>query len=135
MAFVAPAIGCGIDFGTSNSAIAVAWPDRVEIVAAEPSAPVLPSIVYLHRAGDRGAGEEAVERFFATGHVPTSCGHCALAPYGISECLQFRRDGGCNDARLLSGLKHDLAKSGFTGTNSWCTDFSAAGRGSSAGRS
>lgn len=123
---MAPAIGCGIDFGTSNSAIAVAWPDRVQVVAAETTAPVLPSIVYLHRAGDQGAGGEAVERFFATGHVRTSCGQCSLAPYGISECRQFRRDGGCNDARLLSGLKHDLAKSGFTGTNSWCTDFSAA---------
>lgn len=120
------AIGCGIDFGTSNSAIAVAWADRVEVVAAEVTAPVLPSIVYLHREGDRGAGAEAAERFFATGHMRTSCGQCALAPYGISECLQFRRDGGCNDARLLSGLKHDLAKTGFTGTNSWCTDFSAA---------
>ena len=120
------ALGCGIDFGTSNSAIAVAWPDRVEVIAAEPTAPVLPSIVYRHRQGDRGAGAEAVERFFATGHVRTSCGQCSLAPYGISECLQFRRDGGCNDGRLLSGLKHDLAKTGFTGTNSWCTDFSAA---------
>ena len=120
-----PVAGCGIDFGTSNSAIALAWRDRVEVVRAEPSLPVLPSIVYLHREGERRAGREAVDRFFATGHVRTSCGHCSLAPYGVSECLQFRRDGGCNDARLVSGVKHDLAKSGFTGTNSWCTDFSA----------
>ena len=38
----------------------------------------------------------------------------------------FRRDGGCNDARLINGVKHDLAKPGFTGTNSWCTDFPVA---------
>ena len=120
------ALGCGIDFGTSNSALAVAWPDRVQVVAVEPAAPVQPSFVYLHRAGHRQAGLAAVERFFATGHRRTSCGQCSLAPYGVSECRQFRRDGGCNDARLLSGLKHDLARAGFTGTNSWCTDFSAA---------
>jgi hypothetical chaperone protein len=120
------ALGCGIDFGTSNSAIAVAWPDRVQVVAVEPAAPTLPSIVYLHREGERRAGREAVDRYFTTGHVRTSCGHCSLAPYGVSECLQFRRDGGCNDARLINGVKHDLAKPGFTGTNSWCTDFPVA---------
>ena len=120
------ALGCGIDFGTSNSAIAVAWPDRVQVVAVEPAAPTLPSIVYLHREGERRAGREAVDRYFTTGHVRTSCGHCSLAPYGLSECLQFRRDGGCNDARLINGVKHDLAKPGFTGTNSWCTDFPVA---------
>ncbi|MEP7105049.1 MAG: Hsp70 family protein [Chloroflexota bacterium] len=120
------AVGCGIDFGTSNSAIAVAWPDRVQVVAVEPAAPTLPSIVYLHREGDRRAGREAVDRYFTTGHVRTSCGQCSLAPYGVSECLQFRRNGGCNDARLISGVKHDLAKPGFPGTNSWCTDFPVA---------
>ncbi len=123
---MAGAVGCGIDFGTSNSAIAVAWPDRVQVVAAESATQVLPSIVYLHREGERRAGREAFERFFATGHRRTSCGQCSLAPYGVSECKQFRRDGGCNDARLLSGVKHDLARTGFSGTNSWCTDFSAA---------
>ncbi|HEX6349239.1 MAG TPA: Hsp70 family protein [Candidatus Dormibacteraeota bacterium] len=120
------ALGCGIDFGTSNSAIAVAWPDRVQVVAVEPASPTLPSIVYLHRDGERRAGREAADRFFTTGHLRTSCGQCSLAPYGVSECLQFRRDGGCNDARLINGVKHDLAKPGFTGTNSWCTDFPVA---------
>ncbi|HSS62440.1 MAG TPA: Hsp70 family protein, partial [Candidatus Limnocylindrales bacterium] len=37
---------------------------------------------------------------------------------------QYRKGGGCNDARLLSGVKHELAKLGFAGTNSWATDFS-----------
>jgi len=119
-------LGCGIDFGTSNSAIAVAWPDRVQVVAVEPAAPTLPSIVYLHRDGERRAGREAADRYFTTGHLRTSCGQCSLAPYGVSECLQFRGDGGCNDARLINGVKHDLAKPGFTGTNSWCTDFPVA---------
>jgi len=124
--FSATPLGCGIDFGTSNSAIAIAWPDRVQVVAVEPATPTLPSIVYLHREGERRAGREAVDRFFTTGHLRTSCGQCSLAPYGVSECLQFRRDGGCNDARLINGVKHDLAKPGFTGTNSWCTDFPVA---------
>src|SRR5205085_449177 len=82
------ALGCGIDFGTSNSAIAVAWPDRVQVVAVEPAAPTLPSIVYLHRDGERRAGREAADRFFTTGHLRTSCGQCGLAPYGVSECLR-----------------------------------------------
>ena len=40
-------LGCGIDFGTSNSAIAVAYADRVDVVPVGPlpSAKTLPSFV------------------------------------------------------------------------------------------
>jgi hypothetical chaperone protein len=119
-------VGYGIDFGTSNSAISVAYADRVEVLALGPSrsAMTLPSFVYLHRGGSRAAGDEAVKTFLKSGHEKTDCWNCALAPYGWdTDCRQYRKGGGCNDARLLSGVKHDLAKVGFAGTNSWATDF------------
>ena len=120
-------IGYGIDFGTSNSAISVAYAGRVEVLTLGPSrsAMTLPSFVYLHRGGRRAAGEEAVRTFLESGHEKTDCWNCPLAPYGWdTDCRQYRKGGGCNDARLLSGVKHELAKLGFAGTNSWATDFS-----------
>ncbi|TMC97268.1 MAG: hypothetical protein E6J05_12310 [Chloroflexi bacterium] len=119
-------VGYGIDFGTSNSAIAVAFSDRVDVVplGPSPSAMTLPSFVYLHRNGRRAAGDQAVRTFLKSGHEKTDCWNCSLAPYGWdTDCRQYRKGGGCNDARLLSGVKHELAKVGFAGTNSWATDF------------
>jgi hypothetical protein len=87
----------------------------------------LPSFIYLHRSGRRAAGDEGVRTFLKSGHSKTDCWKCPLAPYGWdTDCRQYRKGGGCNDARLLSGVKHELAKLGFAGTNSWATDFSVA---------
>jgi hypothetical chaperone protein len=122
-------LGYGIDFGTSNSAISIAYPDHVEVLAlgAARSSLTLPSFVYLHRSGGRNAGDEGVKTFLESGHRKTDCWQCPLAPYGWdTECRQYRKGGGCNDARLLSGVKHELAKLGFSGTNSWATDFSVS---------
>jgi hypothetical chaperone protein len=122
-------LGYGIDFGTSNSAIAIAYADRVDVLGlgASRSSPTLPSFVYLHRSGRRSAGDEGVKTFLKSGHRKTDCWKCPLAPYGWdTECRQYRKGGGCNDARLLSGVKHELAKLGFSGTNSWATDFSVS---------
>ena len=118
-------LGYGIDFGTSNSSVSVAYRDRVEVLPLGQSASrTLPSFVYLHRAGRRAAGDEAVRTFLMSGHEKTDCWNCPLAPYGWdTDCRQYRKGGGCNDARLLSGVKHELAKLGFAGTNSWATDF------------
>jgi hypothetical chaperone protein len=120
-------LGYGIDFGTSNSAISIAYSDRVELVPVGRStgSMTLPSFVYLHRAGRREAGDQAVKTFLKSGHEKTDCWNCPLAPYGWdTDCRQYRKGGGCSDARLLSGVKHELAKLGFVGTNSWATDFS-----------
>ena len=122
-------VGYGIDFGTSNSAISVAYADRVDVLPIGPTASslILPSFVYLHRSGGRGAGAEAVKTFLKSGHEKTDCWRCPLAPYGWdTDCKQYRKGGGCNDARLLSGVKHELAKLGFAGTNSWATDFTVS---------
>jgi hypothetical chaperone protein len=122
-------LGYGIDFGTSNSAISVAYPDHVEVLAlgARRTSLTLPSFVYLHRSGRHNAGDEGIRTFLKSGHRKTDCWKCPLAPYGWdTECRQYRKGGGCNDARLLSGVKHELAKLGFSGTNSWAVDFSVS---------
>jgi hypothetical protein len=75
--------------------------------------------------GRRAAGDQAVRTFLKSGHQKTDCWKCPLAPYGWdTDCRQYRKGGGCSDARLLSGVKHELAKLGFAGTNSWAIDFS-----------
>jgi hypothetical chaperone protein len=122
-------LGYGIDFGTSNSAVSVAYADHVDVMplGRSRSALTLPSFVYLHRSGGRAAGDEGVRTFLKSGHEKTDCWKCPLAPYGWdTDCRQYRKGGGCNDARLLSGVKHELAKVGFSGTNSWATDFSVS---------
>ena len=119
---------CGIDFGTSNSTVSVASAADVRVIpAGAGSAPTVPSVIYLHRDGTSRAGRGAEETFFTSGHRRTDCLRCSLARYGVSTCLQFRRGGGCNDSRLLWAVKRDLAKSEFTGTNSWARDFPPAG--------
>ncbi len=119
-------VGYGIDFGTSNSAVSIAYADRVEVVPVGPSrsSMTLPSFVYLHRSGRRAAGDRAVKTFLRSGHEKTDCWKCPFAPY--TDCRQYRKGGGCSDARLLSGVKHELAKLGFVGTNSWATDFTVS---------
>lgn len=116
----------GIDYGTSNSAIAVAYPDRVEVVPAEPplASPTLPSVAYLHRDGGRAAGEAAVELYLTNGHRRHTCLHCPLVRYmAETDCKQATRNGGCQDSRLVTGVKRDLSRTDFTGTHSWAVDF------------
>jgi hypothetical chaperone protein len=122
-------IAYGIDFGTTNSSIAVAYPGRVEVIPVETTAmpEILPSIVYLHRDKNRAAGREAVEQFLVTGSHKTRCGRCDLVEWSggrrESDCRQYRPGRGCNDARLVSGLKSELSQSDFVSTHSWATDF------------
>jgi hypothetical chaperone protein len=116
-------VGCGVDYGSSNSAVALAFADRVEVVGEAANDALAPSTLYLHRDGRRVAGTRATELFYRTGHERTICARCSLAQYGVSDCQQFRRAGSCNDSRLLWSVKRDLANLGFAGTNSWATDF------------
>jgi hypothetical chaperone protein len=86
-------IGYGIDFGTSNSSVSVAYADHVEVLPLGRSAArTLPSFVYLHRAGRRAAGDEAVKTFLVSGHEKTDCWNCPLAPYGWdTDCRHTAR--------------------------------------------
>src|SRR5688572_17843096 len=95
-------IAYGIDFGTSNSSISIAYPDRVELVNVGIAIPeVLPSIVYLHRNGQRAAGEDAVQQFLVTGSAKTRCSRCDLVDHDLmdSRCKQHRIGQGCQDSR------------------------------------
>src|SRR5262249_40366727 len=97
-------VAYGIDFGTTNSSIAVAYRNRIEIVPVEAAGiirEILPSIIYLNRDRNRAAGQDAVEQFLITGAAKTPCGQCDLV-YRIdgrraSDCRQFRPSGGCNN--------------------------------------
>ncbi len=122
-------VAYGIDFGTTNSSIAVAYQDRIEVIPVESgSTPeILPSIVYLNRDRNRAAGQEAIEQFLITGSQKTACGRCSLVHvidgHRESACRQFRPGSGCHNARLISGIKSDLAETDFISTHSWATNF------------
>jgi hypothetical chaperone protein len=55
-------IAYGIDFGTTNSVLAVAYPNDIEVMPGFPTQ-LLRSAVYLHRRGTRTAGEDAIRQF------------------------------------------------------------------------
>jgi hypothetical chaperone protein len=122
-------VAYGIDFGTTNSSIAVAYRDRVDIVPVESGdmAEILPSIIYLNRDRNRAAGQEAIEQFLVTGSQRTACGQCNLVHVfdrkRESDCRQFQPGGGCQNARLISGIKSDLSETDFISTHSWAIDF------------
>jgi len=125
-------VAYGIDFGTSNSQIAVALEDRVEVVDVEKSdlAENLPSLVYLHRNEQWSAGREAIEQYLLTAMDRTACRHCGFVNWigqeAVTDCDQFRQGGSCNDSRLLAGIKSSLADQRFTSTHSWGFDFEPA---------
>ncbi len=119
-------VAYGVDFGTTNSSIAIAYPDRVAVldIEAEGVLSCLPSIAYLHRSGDQLAGMAAVQQYLVAGSHETRCPTCDLGPRR-TDCKQFRnRTGGCNNARLISGLKSYLSRPDFESTHSWAVDFS-----------
>jgi hypothetical chaperone protein len=123
------AIAYGIDFGTSNSAIAAAYQDgSTKVIATERSgAPALRSLVYLHRDGNRLTGEDSVRAYLTTATSQTSCGRCALVDHTrhgtYTSCRQHRSGGSCRDSRLLAQVKRDLSSDHLDRTNSWSRDF------------
>ena len=57
---------CGIDFGTSNSCVALSSGDRVEVLPIDPlndPATCLPSLLYLSAEGERIVGRSAANAF------------------------------------------------------------------------
>ena len=123
------AIGCGIDFGSSNSAVSVAFDDgSVELVTVgSGSMPAsLRSFIYLHRDGNQQTGEGAIREYLYTGSNRTRCFECDRVGYGRDHgpCQNYVPFGGCNDSRLMDGLKFMLANEYFSRTHSWGRDFS-----------
>lgn len=122
-------IAYGIDFGTTNSSLAIAYEDRVETLLIDPSAQLsacLPSMMYLHRGGDTSAGRVALERFARTGNQQTGCNRCEFVirnSFGTySDCKQYSSGKGCLDARIISELKTELT-SDIIRTHSWAKDY------------
>lgn len=124
-------IAYGIDFGTTNSSISIAYDNAdVELVVIDEDSAMphsLPSIVYLDREGNHLAGRLAIDNYFITGANNTICGNCSLVEitkWGVfTKCKQRASGGGCQDARLMSGLKSQLAPSQFSTTHSWAKDY------------
>lgn len=88
-------IAYGIDFGTTNSSIAVAYDDGVEIVPVNNGSPVLPSIINLDATGNQLAGDAAVQQFLA----------------------------GAGTGRLMSSLKSYLTDDAFDSTEVYGVDY------------
>ena len=125
-------IAYGIDFGTTNSSLAIAYADRVETLPIYPGSQMpacLPSMVYLHRSDDSSAGKEALQRFTRFGNQRTICNSCDLVQiyHGevITDCRQYSQGKGCLDSRLISDLKTELT-SDISYTHSWARDYELA---------
>lgn len=83
-------IAYGIDFGTTNSAISMAYDDEAEMVPlGKHGSFMMPSLVYLDETGNELVGEDAVQTYLVRGG----------------------RGG-----RLMSSLKSDLTDESFTST-------------------
>lgn len=127
------AVGCGIDLGTSNSSVSVAYEDgSVDVVSVGPNhgSTTLPSYALLHRNGDRQAGANAIRQYLLTGANRTQCYGCdrrfGRASEGRTPCREQQPGGACNDARFIYGLKLDLTNEWLNTTHSWGFDFSIA---------
>jgi hypothetical chaperone protein len=121
-------VAYGIDFGTTNSSLAVTYDDgSVEVLDVEESNPIMPSLVYLNRDGNRLSGTGALRGFLDAATASTRCRRCSLVDWeggvGYTPCRQMRPDGHCQDARLLSQVKSVLSDDEFNFTHSWGVDY------------
>ena len=129
------AVACGIDFGTTNSSVSIAYDNGdVELVTIDPGANMpysLPSIAYIDREDAKQAGQEAVKQFMITGPISTACSNCDLvkiikfggfANYD-TDCKQHQPGSRCQDARLISGVKSLLAPTENGTTHAWARYF------------
>lgn len=119
-------VAYGIDFGTSNSAIAVAFDDGSVQVLAVPKT-ITETVIYLHRNANQLTGEDAIRAYLSTSGVRSNCSSCALVDWSAgvanTDCRSFEPAGSCFDARLIAQLKSDVANPAFAQTHSWAHDF------------
>ena len=124
-------IAYGIDFGTTNSSISVAYDDGIVKLfdidkdSAMPNS--LPSLAYLDRRRNRLAGGLAIQQFLRTVSNNTNCAKCSLVKITkmgpVTKCIQYERGGGCQNSRLISGLKYFLSSCQKITTHSWAENF------------
>ena len=112
----------GLDFGTSNSAIATVRDGRVQVFAVDPRAPnpqVASSVLYVRRDGTDFVGAEAIDAFVAgnTGREIVRAASRRAArdtAYG-DEFVQFDADVD-QPGRLFQAIKSFLSDESFEGT-------------------
>jgi hypothetical chaperone protein len=99
-------LGCAIDFGTTNSRIALVFDDSIELVDLEQkeNRHAVRSVLYLHRLGQAFVGESAIAQYTTTARNRT-------------------RDE--LDSRLITGLKYMLTDPTMR-TESWGRSFTVA---------
>jgi hypothetical chaperone protein len=126
------AVGYGIDFGTSNSTLAVAFDDSddVRVIDVDDRAvqqQMRATLLYLDRDELTLTGARGAQSFMLRGAARTACSRCSIAPRigneVVTSCRQYAAGSSCIDGRLLAGLKFELAESSFDTTHSWGTDY------------
>lgn len=114
----------GLDFGTSNSAIATVEQGAVKLFPIDPHAPnptVASSVLFIDRAGSSFVGAEAIDIFVArnTGREikrkRVTSGQLIETAYG-DEYVQFDADVDV-PGRFFQAIKSFLADDAFEGTN------------------
>ena len=108
--------GYGIDFGTTNSAIAIAYDDDVQVVNVEPTSQLttmLPSMCTCTAIATDWPGRRQGSYVHDHWCEQTRLHALDLVTFQGGEadtlCRTYVRGGGCQDSRLLAGLKLDLA--------------------------
>ncbi len=129
-----PITHCGIDFGTTNSSIAVSQnnhPSTVTIDSLSPNSHILKSLIFIDPQHQATTGQSAIKKYLYdlenvpskpprivdTGRlvkvmVPTGSG--VMSPSWVPEIIEVDDSG---RGRLLQSLKSALTNSSFAGTN------------------
>ena len=116
-------LGYGIDFGSTNSLISIAYLDRVEVLSINQYGDFglnkcMPTFVYFDRNADYRTGDDAIDEYVITAQALTYCSDCRL------DCHNYMKDDhACLNARLAHGIKMALADTQYYGTYSWGHKF------------
>lgn len=123
-------VAYGIDFGTTNSSIAVAFDDgTIEVVPL--SGAYIESAILLNRTGQRRVGRAALDNYSYQASAKTICADCNLViRFGnqlpTSDCREFGKAIGCSDSRLLLQIKSAFSDPSYEKTHSWGKDYSVS---------
>lgn len=131
-------IGVGLDFGTTNSLVAVAFEDRAECVRVSSGGGELshcmPSVVYFDHDGRQFAGAEAIRQYENTATLTIDCPDCQGSTRGSCKRYEeyrhqadrprprgqrLKAPGPCSWARTACRMKSWLAYENFPDSNSW----------------
>lgn len=132
----------GIDFGTSNSAIASVHLESGEIVFSSSRAAnnsnegfnqyLVPSNFYFDRSRQRLVGWPGLNQFATLASAKTKCSDCDRSKFRINGDIDWNRlcnyaskREGCFDSRLAHAVKTELASEKLINTHSWGDNYSS----------